>query len=895
MAGIIIGRHADARRRNGRVCRTSRSRLVSAVVALFMLAHVVPSAALVSTPITIDGAFEDWAAVFEDATNCVYDPTGDAGNTNMDLTVVAATMDGSYLYHYIRRATSTGGAAPTYLVFLDLDGDHWLESGDLVLRYSLTGGNAYSGASLYRYVPADPAGDPLPGDGARPPGSWSTQIALPAGSVTGAGEAGGTQFEARIALGAIGVAPDTPIAMQFGSTLGGARDDTSPLALRRYGVSLTPASRSSGASADTTVTYVHTVRNTGNTPATYGISINSTSDWQVTVSRAQGASEVTSVTLAPGEAADLIVAVHVPAGTPDGVRDTATLRVMDLARPAVTATANDTTLVGPVIVIPDQSGSMAPGGTITFRNTVINNSEETRTVLLSATSTKAWPTEIRDASLASTLTAVTLAPHDSAAIAVVVSVPAEAAYGTRNITTIRGVIADRPDLAGTGTDTTIVQPALSVEPDNQAPAGPGSAVSYRHVVTNSWSETRTVTLGVSSSGGWTVRIFASDGSTPVSSLTLAPYGGAAEVIVRVSVPAGTPAGLVDTSTVTATIGSLQASATDRTTVSTLVTYGVGGFGTPQDTFVLGDRVFVRAMGLNPGSQVRFRFTDPNGASTTSGLGNVDGGGVAQAAYDIAPTATTGTWAVTLLDGAGTPITTTPFHVGYKASMSALSVSGGQTQDSTVTIGATLLNEGAVDLTGTQVTYLVWWDTDGDGSFESGDEYVSETGTLEAYGTGSGVSRRAGALSVAPGAQYTDTWAFSNRILVEEGTYHLEATWTAADGRALATRSTTFHAVPGGPWIALTVSEQDVDFGAIDPSIPYVFSDLGIAVKANVDFDLLRYVSGDAPALGLTTALDDLVNQTRGDHTFSDRITVEAPWDTDPGTYQARIVYTVVPR
>lgn len=874
--------------------RRRHPRFLAVVLALALLVPAGLGSGLVNTTIDIDAAFSDWAPVFEDASNCVYDTTGDAGNTNIDMSVAAATSDGTYLYHYIRRASATGGGAPEYLVFIDRDGDGRLETGDRVVEYSLGGGNSFSGGTLLAYVPANAAlGDPMPGDAGRPAGSWNAQVAVPAGSISGAGEDGGVQFEARISWAALGLAKDAPVTMQFYSSLGSARDNTDVVSLKRYGVSVSP-DRTAGASADTTVTYTHTVINTGNQAATFNLAAVSSKGWVTSVSRADNGQPVTSITLAPGAQTDIVAAVKVPSNAADGVRDTLSVIATHASVTTATGTAVDLTTVGPLLVIPDRTGSMAPGGTIVYDNSVLNNTDETRTVTLTATSDKGWLTDVYNAQGDATLSQVTLSPHQAIGFTVRVQVPAIATPGAKNVTTLEAKVVGAPNLKGKGYDTTTARAELAVDPDNSAPAGAGTAVVYRHTVTNSWSETRTVDLSASSSLGWSARVYAEDGSTALSSVTLAPYGGSADIVVRVTVPGTAAAGTQDVTTVRGTSGAKTDTATDRTTVSSLVTFGISGFGTPQDVFDLGDRVYVRGMGLTPGSQVRFRWTDPTGTSTTSNLVAVDGGGIAQATYNIANNAPVGTWTVTLLSSSGTAITSSPLYVGYKAGIASLAAAGGDTADSTITVTASFQNDGFVPLNGTQATYVIWWDGNDSGAFDAGDGYVAPDGSWASFGSGTGFSYRSDNLSVtAPHGQALTSWDVTNRNLTHDGDYHLSLTWETSTGVRIDTREARFYAIPGGQWMELTLSEDTVDFGEVDPGTAYSHGGIGVQVKSSTGFDLIKSVSGAVSELGLTSTLADLFNLPSGASDYTDVIGIDVPWETAPGAYTATLTYTVV--
>lgn len=112
-----------------------------------------------------------------------------------------------------------------------------------------------------------------------------------------------------------------------------------------YGVSLTPSARSAQATPGDTVVYTHTLRNTGETPDTYTVTVSSTQDWAVL--RSPG-----TVSLAPEATAVVTVEVSVPAMIPGGVEDVAMVRATSWATPTVQAEAVDTTTVRHLLWLP---------------------------------------------------------------------------------------------------------------------------------------------------------------------------------------------------------------------------------------------------------------------------------------------------------------------------------------------------------------------------------------------------------------------------------------------------------------------------------------------------------------------------------------------------------------
>lgn len=870
--------------------------LLRAVLAAILIMPVVPVSALVHVPIDIDGTFADWSPVFDSAANCRYDPAGDTGGSNSDLTVTAATYDDSRVYLYVRRASSGGGAAPTYRIYIDSDGDGLLGASDRVLVFELKGGNALKSVALYQYAPSDGVnGDPI---AAPPAGGLGSAVAVNGGALQGVGETDGSQFEGSVTWAALGLAPDTPINLRFAAVQGNDWDHAEPISFVRAGVHVSPGS-TLGMAAGMDAVYPHTVTNTGNTPLSLALTAESSRGWSAMLRLAGDTVPLTTLELEPGESIDVEAVLAIPGDTPNGTRGTLTIRAASQGAVPVNASATDEAVVGPVLVIPDRKVSGAPGATVAFANTVQSNVDTTITVALSAVSDHGWPISLRSGG-AEVTGPLTLEPRASMDIEVVLEVPAGAPLGTVDVSRIEAAVTGQPEVRASAYDTVTVRPALEVAPPRNLPAGPGTSVLYRHTVTNSTADERTLALTASSSLGWPTQVFAADAATPLSEVTLAPYGGAADVVVRVTVPAGTPpltggTATTDHTTLTAEDALGSASVADATIVSRLATFGVGGFGTAQDVFTLGDLVYARGMGLPAGQTVTFTWADPTGTVMATEDVRSDGTGIAQSRYGVSPTDMPGTWTVTLLNGA-TELATHDFYVGYRAQIDSLSATGGEVTQSPVNVTCTLDNTGAIDLTDTTVTYLLWWDADGDGTASPGDSYAGGDGTWFAVGEGDGYTHQSTGLSVPGGTTgATDTWSVSNEDLRFAGMYRLRAVWEAPDGTIIDARETTHFATPGKPELSMSVSTPLVDFGTIEPGVQYTRSDVTLNVSASVPFHLSGTAAGDTDQLGLTRSLDSVLGEPTESGSFTDTIGILVSWMVDPGRYEATVTYTIVPR
>ena len=101
----------------------------------------------------------------------------------------------------------------------------------------------------------------------------------------------------------------------------------------------------------------------------------------------------------------------------------------------------------------------------------------------------------------------------------------------------------------------------------------------------------------------------------------------------------------------------------------------------------------------------------------------------------------------------------------------------------------------------------------------------------------------------------------------------------------------------GPKINMTIiapdATQTVNFGAVSPGAGSVTKTVTLSVDSNRTFAVTKSVSGQAAQLGLVTTLASGTGGAEGvDTTFSDDYTIQPPWNTDPGVYNAVVQYTV---
>jgi uncharacterized membrane protein len=318
------------------------------------------------------------------------------------------------------------------------------------------------------------------------------------------------------------------------------------------GATLIPAQQTLSANPTSTlsdtVTFQHTLRNTGSVAISYTLSTtNSPPNWTTVVTPTQVGP------LAPGAETTVSVRVTVPPGTAFGEVMTTTLRVQELGGPAVDlATARDITRVGPqfgaLLTPPLNRRSALPGATVVYTHTLRNSGLDEDTFLLSTIAPNGWDTRVAPSS-------VSLPRNGSTIITVTVQVPTSALSTTLafppDLATVRAQSVN--DINGFGTaqeETTVLQVAgVSLSPPRVRTATPGRTIAFQHTLLNTGNglDTYDLTWTITGTGvlTWTVTV-----SPP--SETLLPGDNNPVVMVNVQVPANAAPDALGRVVVTAT-------------------------------------------------------------------------------------------------------------------------------------------------------------------------------------------------------------------------------------------------------------------------------------------------------------------------------------------------------
>ncbi len=470
--------------------------------------------------------------------------------TNVIVGVTVPAGGGGLSDISVVTATSAGGAGPVtvqdttsaFTPGLAFAPDYTREvSPDTVVIYTHTLTNTSTAADTYTLASfssqgwgalLDPGPFTLPGGGAT---TVRVQVTVPPGS---AGLTDTTTVTATSLAGA------PPVAV---------RDTT---AVYPPGVAFAP-NYTGTLDPGESITYIHTLTNTGAGPDTIDVGLAlSSQGWATLLDPGPFA-------LPSGAATPVRVRVTAPPSS-GGLVETTVLTASSRAGVA-TASVTDTTTVPRlygVSLTPDGAQTLTPGTSYTYTHQLANTGNATDTFQIALTSTRGWAT------LAST-NIYTL----PASGAVMVSVRVDAPLGSGGLVDVARLTAvsvgDSTVTARvTDTTTSLYTPGLILEPNHQATTLPPASFAYTHWLTNTGTGADLFALEFHSSQGWGTLL--ESGPVPLAA------GEGISLHVEIDVPAGS-GGLVETSILTATAqtGGVSARATNIVSVTQL--FGVALF------------------------------------------------------------------------------------------------------------------------------------------------------------------------------------------------------------------------------------------------------------------------------------------------------------------------------
>jgi uncharacterized membrane protein len=365
---------------------------------------------------------------------------------------------------------------------------------------------------------------------------WTVQVG-PASVPLAAGASTTVIVTVTIPAGATSLLVDTTVVTATSQTDGGAFDtaiDTTTVG-RLFGVQLEPNNSGSTGPA-TTITYTHTLTNSGNYTDTFSLSPVSSQGWSVVLAPPG------PVQLAGGASTAIVVTITVPAGA-GGLVDVTTITATSLDNPAYQDSATDTTnvpLTPGVELEPDRAGSTAPSTTITYTHTLTNTGDGADVFDITLSSSHGWTVNLLQPT-----TPVALTAGQTATVEIELVVPAGTG-GLVDVVTVTATSQADANVYDTAIDTTTIPltPGVSLTPSNVREVYTNTVVVYTHVLINTGNGADTFDLTALSSEGWTVVV------SPLS-VTLAA-GASCPIAVNITVPVSAISGTIDTTIITAT-------------------------------------------------------------------------------------------------------------------------------------------------------------------------------------------------------------------------------------------------------------------------------------------------------------------------------------------------------
>ncbi|TLM76781.1 MAG: tandem-95 repeat protein, partial [Actinobacteria bacterium] len=859
----------DARRKRGlkwgvavAVCVFFAALLLNALIAQSMTLKTI----------TIDGDMAEWDAIQRDPDNIVYDATGGtdldpqpAGNRN--IARVVYTYDQTNVYFLFKAAEAFNNNA-YILAYLDVNQDNKLTSADYVAVWLTNPGQKsfVKNADIYPYVPSTV--DTITGDGETEPGSLGSAVysrpnnpttdtpTYGTNGMTGSRWIGGDYLylEARVRWDALGLTGPVPLNFHFAATQNAAQipnsiqDNTGEASLAwttldvaSNQVTSTPVSR--------TVTFTHTITQSGNITDTVQLSAYTDSGWAVSIRNWNNVATST-VRLRGNETTVVSLVVTVPPGAALGTAEAVHLTATSTYRDTVTDSVLDEIYPGTLVVYPDRSSTCATNTYVDYSHVVANNSATTLTVDLTGLTRSSWVTVgVFAADGVTPTSTVVLGPSRQTTVTLKVSVKSTSPTGTQDVSELVALAREDSSYTDSAQDVTTILSRIDLSPDHTTTSGRGMSIFFRHTLTNSWSAADSVVVTLSSSvGTWFAYMYDKSGITTAAapSFTL----GAREsttVLVQVDIPINAGASQMCTISLMASstvFAGARDGATDRITVASVGTYSDEMLSVPSSSFKVGDVVYVGEFGdagtkidNNNPYGVFFRLLRPDSTIATETFGYVVDGN-ANMSWVTTEGSTVGTYTVyayhevarTTLIGSAT------FLVSYDAEIDRMSATDAQTTSDTVDVTTRLANHNTSGIASSTVSYRVWYDVNGNGSFDAGTDYWMQPSGLVTRTASASTTYTVSVVDTVPGSGFsTQTLNFSNKNFPVAGNWMVTAVWKAQQslGAFLIDSETAVFYSPGGPWGEFVLLKQR-----------HASTPATIAQGSSALFDIVVFNSGD---------------------------------------------------
>ncbi len=303
-----------------------------------------------------------------------------------------------------------------------------------------------------------------------------------------------------------------------------------------------------------TISYTHTLTNTGNVTDTFTLTNQATAGWLGVVTPASLSN------VPPGESRQISLAVTAPAFILAGSIGDVTLSAKSGLDANVSASVTDKTSILAVTrasLIPDAQTTNALAGQVVSFTPTLRNTGSTAVAYDLSVETAGWT------SIVTPTTTAILQPGQELALNLTVKVPVDTPIGDLNLTTLRVQERGTTLLLTTGsyTTTTAITGRMLDPLVNEATVLPGTTYIYTHTLRNTGSLADTFLLSTIATNGWRV--------TASPSTVFLQAGETQQIEVSVLVPAGLAAGQLDYSYLKVQAlnsPQLNATATEITTI-----------------------------------------------------------------------------------------------------------------------------------------------------------------------------------------------------------------------------------------------------------------------------------------------------------------------------------------
>lgn len=144
----------------------------------------------------------------------------------------------------------------------------------------------------------------------------------------------------------------------------------------------------------------------------------------------------------------------------------------------------------------------------------------------------------------------------------------------------------------------------------------------------------------------------------------------------------------------------------------------------------------------------------------------------------------------------------PVFAANRATIATLSASDAPGSGSDVSVSGSVVDNIGQGLVGASMAYVIWWDVNGNATFDAGDTWIDSSGApLTWNGTTTVRSHVTQGIVVPKKGSWAEPspWTVNNGLFPQQGTYNVTATLYDSAGLVVDQRSTSFYSIPALGW------------------------------------------------------------------------------------------------